>query len=109
MTTSPIEMPDLRNSVPVLSLPEAPLPDVKPTDALYRPLPSDAYAPPLSTALRLAREGLAEQQAANIHDHTATVRAATILEFHLRQVLAALDADRAAVVRPLTERQGGAA
>lgn len=107
MTTSPIEMPSLRNSVPVLSLPEAP--DVKPFDALYKPLPSDAYAPPTSTALRLAREGLVEQQMANIHDHTAMVRAATILEFHLRQVLAALDADRAAPVRPLAERQGGAA
>lgn len=107
MTASPIEFPSLRKSVPVLSLPEAP--DAKPFDALYRPLPSDAYAPPLSTALRLAREGLTEQQTANIHDHMAMVTAAVKLEFHLRQVLAALDADRAAVVRPLAERQGGAA
>jgi hypothetical protein len=105
MTTSPIEMPG--HSTPVLSLAEAP--DAKPFDALYKPRLSDGYAPPLSTALRLAREGLTEQQTANIHDRTAMVRAATILEFHLRQVLAALDADRAAAVRPLAEGKGGAA
>lgn len=107
MTASPIEMPGLRNSVPVLSLPE--VPDAKPFSALYVPLPSDAYAPPLDIALRLARRDLAAQQAANIHDHTAMVTAATVLEVRLRLLLAALDADDAAVVRPLAERQGGAA
>lgn len=109
MTTSPIEFPSLRNSVPVLSLPEAPPPAVRPSDALYQPLPSDAWAPPLSIALRLAREDLAVQQMADIHDHGAMVRAAVTLEVRLRQLLDALDADRAATVRPLAERQGGAA
>lgn len=108
MTASPIEMPG-RESVPVLSLPEAPLPDVRPSDALYQPLPSDAWAPPLSIALRLAREDLAVQQMANVQDHTAMITAATVLEVRLRQLLDALDADAAAVVRPLAERQGGAA
>jgi hypothetical protein len=80
-------------SVPVMTLPEAPLPDARPTDALYQPRPSDAYAPPLSTALRLAREDLAVQQAADIQDHDAMIRAAVVLEVRLRLLLAALDAD----------------
>lgn len=105
MTTSPIEMPGA--SVPVLSLAEAP--DAMPVDALYVPRPSDAYAPPLDIALRFARRDLAVQQAANIHDPVAMVTAATVLEVRLRLLLDALDADRAAVVRPLAERQGGAA
>lgn len=107
MTASPIEMPG--RSVPVLSLPEAPSPDVRPVDALYQPRPSDAYAAPLDIALRLAREDLAEQQSADIHDREAMIRAAVVLEVRLRGLLAALDADRAAPVRPLAERQGGAA
>lgn len=106
MTTSPIEMPGHR-STPVLSLPEALAP--LPFDPLYVPIPSDAYAPPLDIALRFARRDLAVQQAANIRDHTAMVTAATVLEVRLRLLLDALDADRAAVVRPLAERRGGAA
>lgn len=92
-----------------MTLPDAPLSAVKPADALYVPSPSDAWSPPLSIALRLAREDLAVQQAANIHDHMAMVTAATVLEIRLRQVLDALDADSARTVRPLAERQGGAA
>ena len=107
MTASPIEMPG--HSIPVLSLAKAPALAVKSADALYVPLPSDAYAPPLDIALRLARRDLAVQQMANIHDHTAMVTAATVLEVRLRLLLDALDADRAASVRPLAERQGGAA
>lgn len=107
MTASPIEMPG--RSVPVLSLDKAPAPAVKPVDALYVPRPSDAWAPPLNIALRLARKDLAVQQSANVHDHTAMVTAATVLEIRLRQVLAALDADDAVVVRPLAERTGGVA
>lgn len=107
MSASPIEMPDLRNSVPVLSLPEAPA--VKPFDALYEPIPSDAYAPPLDVAIRLARRDLAVQQAANVQDHTAMITAATVLEVRLRLLLDALDAESARTVRPLAERQGGAA
>ena len=93
----------------VLPLNEAPLPNANPVDALYVPRPSDAWVPPLSIALRLAREDLTEQQAANIHDRDAMVRAATTLEIRLRQLLGALDADCARTVRPLAERQGGAA
>ncbi|UJV42015.1 hypothetical protein CVT30_21175 [Streptomyces sp. AMCC400023] len=72
-------------------------PDAGPFNALYVPRPSDAFAPSLSSALLLAREDLAVQQAANIHDHLAMVRAATVLETRLRLLLAALDADASAV------------
>jgi hypothetical protein len=89
--SNPTDLPG--ESVRVMTLPEAPLPDAKPVDALYQPRPSDAYAPPLSTALRVAREVLAEHQGANIHDPLAMVRAATALEGQLRLLLAALDAD----------------
>lgn len=80
-----------------MTLPVAPLPDALPVQALYEPRPSDAYAPPLSTALKLARQDLAAQQGANIHDHTAMVTAAVVLETRLRLLLAALDADAAEV------------
>ncbi|HSC28950.1 MAG TPA: hypothetical protein VLD67_16865 [Vicinamibacterales bacterium] len=76
-----------------MTLPEAPLPDAKPVEALYQPHPADAFAPPLSTALRLAREDLAAHQDANIHDRDAMIRAAVTLEIRLRGLLAALDAD----------------
>jgi hypothetical protein len=108
MTASPIEMPG-RRSIPVLSLPEAPSPTMTPADALYQPLPSDVYAPPLNIAVRLARQDLAVLQNANIQDHTAMVTAATVLEIRLRQLLDALDADSARTVRPLAERQDGVA
>lgn len=107
LSTNPTGLPG--SSVRVMTLPEAPLLAAKPTDALYVPRQTDAWVPPLSIALRLAREDLAEQQNANIHDHTAMVRAATTLEIRLRQLLAAVDADCARTVRPLGERQGGAA
>ena len=108
MTASPIEMPG-RPTSPVLSLPEAPLPDARSADALYQPLPSDAYPTPLNIAVRFARRDLAVQQNANVQDHTAMVTAATVLEVRLRQLLDALDADCARTVRPLAERDGGAA
>lgn len=76
-----------------MTLPEAPLPDALPVRALYQPHPSDAFAPPLSTALRLAREDLAVHQGANVHDHDAMIRAAVVLETRLRLLLDALDAD----------------
>lgn len=89
--SNPIDLPG--SSVRVMTLPEAPLPDAKPVYALYQPRPSDAYAPSLSSALRLAREDLAAQQGANIHDHDAMLRAAVTLEVRLRLLLAALEAD----------------
>jgi hypothetical protein len=91
LNINPTDLPG--ESVRVMTLPEAPLPDAKPVDALYVPRPSDAFPPSLSSALRLAREDLAAQQGANIHDHQAMIRAAVTLEVRLRGLLAALDAD----------------
>jgi hypothetical protein len=72
---------------------------VPPVDALYQPHRSDAYALPLDLAMRLAREDLAVQQGANVHDHEAMIRAAVTLEVRLRGLLAAMDADASAVSR----------
>lgn len=91
MSTNPIDLPG--RSVTVMTLAKAPLPDALPVDTLYVPRPSDAYVPPLNVARRLAREDLAAQQGANIHDPMAMVRAAVALEIRLRQLLGALDAD----------------
>lgn len=91
LSTNPIDLPG--SSVRVMTLPEALLPDAKPVEALYQPHPSDAYVPPLSTALSLAQEDLAAHQSANVHDHQAMIRAAVTLEIRLRGLLAALDAD----------------
>jgi len=94
VTINPTDLPGA--SIAVMTLAQSPqaLPaTVPPFGALYQPLPSDAYAPPLSTALSLAREDLAVQQGANIHDHDAMLRAAVVLEIRLRALLAALDAD----------------
>ncbi|MFJ7780100.1 hypothetical protein [Streptomyces yangpuensis] len=51
------------------------------------------WTPSLDMAIELARESLAEQQAANIHDDRAMICAAVTLEIRLRQLLAALDAE----------------
>ncbi|WP_060179543.1 hypothetical protein [Streptomyces sp. IMTB 1903] len=51
------------------------------------------WVPRLDMAIELARESLAEQQAANIYDDRAMLRAAATLEIRLRQLLAALDAE----------------
>ena len=92
--SNPTDLPG--PSVAVMTLaqkPQARPETVAPHDSLYQPHPSDAYASPLDIALRLAREDLAVQQGANIHDHDAMIRAAVVLEVRLRGLLAALDAD----------------
>ncbi len=97
--SNPTELPG--RSVLVLTLPEAPFATeactkpAPPVEALYTPHPSDAWVPPLNLAMRLAREDLAAQQGANIHDRDAMVRAAVTLEIRLRQLLGALDAESA--------------
>lgn len=50
--------------------------------------------PPLRVAIDRAREVLAEKAAANIHDKDEMIRAAYGLHFVLRDLLAALDAER---------------
>ena len=89
MTTS------FQTPVPLHEAPLAQPSAVPPVEALYQPRPSDVYAPPLDIAIRLAKQDLAVQQGANIHDREAMVRAAVTLEIRLRQVLGALDAESA--------------
>ncbi|WP_263170655.1 hypothetical protein [Streptomyces sp. SCSIO ZS0520] len=83
--------------VPGLGIPAVPAP-VAEQSGPYRPLfdpATDAvdWAPPVDTALTLARMALEQRAAANIHDHTAMVVAATALDGALRRLVAALDAE----------------
>lgn len=48
---------------------------------------------PLAVELRLSREYLDRAADANIHDRDAMLRAATGLEYRMRSLLAALDAE----------------
>jgi broad specificity phosphatase PhoE len=50
--------------------------------------------PPLQRAIDRAREVLEEKGQANIHDQDAMIRAAYGLHYVLRDLLAALDAER---------------
>ncbi|MEU3620623.1 hypothetical protein ABZ725_51565 [Streptomyces sp. NPDC006872] len=49
---------------------------------------------PVGNARTVARQLLAEYAATNIHDHNATVQAATALGTILRSLVTALDAER---------------
>ncbi|AVZ72965.1 hypothetical protein SLUN_12950 [Streptomyces lunaelactis] len=61
-------------------------------DPLYDPaVDGIGWTPPLDIAITCARESLAKHQCANIHDHTEVLRAATALEFVLRDLLNAHD------------------
>ena len=64
----------------------------------YTPLHGPDEKPPfpasLEGELRLTREYLDKVATANIHDHTAMLRAATGLDHRIRSLLAALDAER---------------
>jgi len=66
--------------------------------ASYEPLHGPDEEPPfpasLDGELRLTRELLSEVAGANIHDHTAMLKAATGLNYRIRSLLAALDAER---------------
>ncbi|WP_431997768.1 hypothetical protein [Streptomyces fungicidicus] len=55
-----------------------------------------AFVPPLPTAIDRARRVLAEKAQANIHDQDEMIRAAVGLHYVLRDLLAALDAERGA-------------
>lgn len=66
-------------------------------DPLYDP-ERDAhdFVPPLDMARTLARQALAKHEGANIHDDNAMLRAASSLQYVLRDLLAALDAEAGA-------------
>lgn len=63
-------------------------------DPLHGPDEEPASPASLNGEVKLARELLAEAAAANIHDHTAMLKAAAGLNYRLRSLLAALDAER---------------
>ncbi|MGW2580646.1 hypothetical protein ACWCYZ_04780 [Streptomyces virginiae] len=52
---------------------------------------AERWTPPLDFAIERARDTLAQQQAANIYDDRAMLRAAVHLEIALHDLLAALD------------------
>lgn len=52
------------------------------------------WSPGRDLAIDLARQTLAKHATANIHDHTAMLQAATGLDYVLRDLIAALDAER---------------
>lgn len=54
---------------------------------------AEPYTPALSHAIERARHVLAEKAAANIHSKDEMIRAATGLDYVLRQLLAAIDAE----------------
>ncbi|MEH0543281.1 hypothetical protein QA802_09405 [Streptomyces sp. B21-105] len=64
----------------------------------YRPLHDPAGVDPtpasLAIELRLAREYVEQVAAADIHDHNDMVKAASGLDYRLRALLAAVDAER---------------
>ncbi|WP_460067351.1 hypothetical protein [Streptomyces sp. YKOK-I1] len=64
----------------------------------YTPLHSADEEPPfpasLDGELKLTRQYLDQVAASNIHDHTAMVKAAVGLNYRLRALAAALDAER---------------
>ncbi|MFJ9112964.1 hypothetical protein [Streptomyces sp. NPDC102283] len=65
------------------------------TSALHSPLhdSSTNWTPSLDVALALARQALAEQATANVHDKDEMIAAAVTLEMRLRALVAALDAE----------------
>jgi hypothetical protein len=64
----------------------------------YNPLHGPDHAPvaarDVDTELSLARDFTAEAAVANIHDHTAMIKAAAGLHYRLAALVAALDAER---------------
>lgn len=63
-------------------------------DPLHDPEKDTLVVPPLERAVEQARKVLAEKGRANIHDQDEMIRAAYGLHYVLRDLLAALDAER---------------
>lgn len=64
-------------------------------DPLHGPDGEPLLPASVDVELKLAREYLGKAATANIHDHGAMLRAATGLDHRLRNLLAAVDAERA--------------
>jgi hypothetical protein len=63
-------------------------------DPLHGPNEEPVFSAALDIELQLAREYLDKAAVANIHDHQAMLKAATGLNYRLRSLIAALDAER---------------
>jgi hypothetical protein len=63
-------------------------------DPLHGPDEEPPLPAPLDVEVRLAREYLDKAAAANIHDHQEMVKASAGLNYRLRALIAALDAER---------------
>lgn len=63
-------------------------------DPLHGPDVEPVLTAPVDVELKLTRTYLDQVAAANIHDHTAMLKAATGLNYRLRALVAALDAER---------------
>jgi hypothetical protein len=61
---------------------------------LHNPDTNPPFAASVETELRLARDYLDKAAETNIHDHTEMVKAASGLNYRLRALVAALDAER---------------
>lgn len=63
-------------------------------DPLHVPVEEPPFLAPLDVELKLTRQYLGKVATANIHDHTAMLKAAVGLDHRMRALLAALDAER---------------
>ena len=63
-------------------------------DPLHDPDRTDPIPASLDDELRLARACVAELATANIHDHGAMVQTASALNYRIRALIAAADAER---------------
>ncbi|MGW1503778.1 hypothetical protein ACWCQW_35500 [Streptomyces mirabilis] len=63
-------------------------------DPLHGPDEETPDPASLGIEIKLARQLLDETATANIHDHTAMVKTAASLNYRIRSLLAALDAER---------------
>lgn len=63
-------------------------------DPLHGPDEVPSTPADLDVELRVTRGYLAEVATANIHDHTAMVKVATGLDYRLRALVAAVEAER---------------
>lgn len=94
MTTQPTDLPGrslFDETIPISVAPAQPNVTLDPLYDTSRD--SSEWAPPLDLARRLARQTLEQYQGETIHDHTAMIQAAVALDYRLRGLLAALDAE----------------
>ncbi|MGW4975442.1 hypothetical protein [Streptomyces mirabilis] len=63
-------------------------------DPLHGPDEEPVFAASLDIELKLTRQLLAETATADIHDHTAMLKAAAGLNYRIRALLAAIEAER---------------